>query len=123
LTTAVAVAQDVSRGVVDRFRTFDDPAAALLASHVAASLLRGLVSSVLVVAVAVALALGFRPHAGLCGWLAAAAVLGAGVPPAPCRPRRCCGAAGSSRSACPRPPCSSPAGRGEPRADAARGAT
>jgi ABC-2 type transport system permease protein len=76
-TTAVAVAQDLNRGVVDRFRTFDVPAAALLASHVAASLLRGLVSSVLVVAVA--LVLGFRPHAGLGGWLAAAAVLGAFV--------------------------------------------
>jgi ABC-2 type transport system permease protein len=76
-TTAVAVAQDLSRGVVDRFRTFDVPAAALLASHVGASLLRGLVSSVLVVAVA--LALGFRPHAGLSGWLAASAVLAAFV--------------------------------------------
>lgn len=72
-TTAVAVSQDFGRGVVDRFRTFDVGAPAFLAGHVAASLVRSAVSSVLVVGVAVAL--GFRPQAGPAGWLLAAAVL------------------------------------------------
>jgi ABC-2 type transport system permease protein len=72
-TTAVAVSQDFGRGVVDRFRAFDVGAPAFLAGHVVASLVRGAVSSVLVVAVAVAL--GFRPQAGPGGWLLAAVVL------------------------------------------------
>jgi len=72
-TTAVAVSQDFGRGVVDRFRTFDVGAPAFLAGHVVASLVRGAVSSVLVVGVAVAL--GFRPQAGPVEWLLAAAVL------------------------------------------------
>jgi ABC-2 type transport system permease protein len=76
-TTALAVSSDLARGVVDRFRSLDVGAPALLAGQVGASLVRSAVSSVLVVGVA--LALGFRPHAGVGGWLAAAAVLGAFV--------------------------------------------
>lgn len=76
-TTAVAVSSDLARGVVDRYRSLDVSGSALLAGQVAASVARSAVSSVLVVAVA--LALGFRPHAGLGGWLAAAGVLGAFV--------------------------------------------
>jgi ABC-2 type transport system permease protein len=72
-TTAVSVSQDLGRGVVDRFRTFDVGAPALLAGHVVASLIRGAVSSVLVVAVA--LVLGFRPGGGPAAWLLAGAVL------------------------------------------------
>ncbi len=72
-TTAVAVATDLDRGVVDRLRSLDVHGGAVLAGHVAATLLRSLVSSVLVVAVA--LALGFRPSAGPADWLLAAAVL------------------------------------------------
>ncbi len=72
-TTAVAVSADLARGVVDRFRASDVGAPALLAAHVVASLVRGVVSSLLVVGVAVAL--GFRPRAGLADWLLAATVL------------------------------------------------
>jgi ABC-2 type transport system permease protein len=72
-TTAVAVATDLDRGVVDRLRSLDVHGGAVLAGHVAATLLRSLVSSVLVVGVA--LALGFRPAAGPGEWVLAAVVL------------------------------------------------
>lgn len=71
--TAVAVCQDMTSGCIDRLRSMNVRGASLLVGHVAASAARNLASGVLVVAVA--LALGFRPHAGVLGWLAAAGVL------------------------------------------------
>ncbi|MEW2358924.1 ABC transporter permease [Spirillospora sp. NPDC029432] len=71
--TAVSVADDMSKGVVDRFRSMDIGARALLSGHVAASTLRNL-GSVLAV-FAVAFLIGFRPSAGPVGWLATAGVL------------------------------------------------
>src|SRR6516225_7891904 len=59
-TTAVTVCQDMAGGIIDRFRSLDVPGTVVLAGHVAASLLRNVVSTVLVVAVAVGL--GFRAH-------------------------------------------------------------
>ncbi|GAA2381903.1 ABC transporter permease [Dactylosporangium salmoneum] len=71
--TAVAVANDLKEGIVDRFRTLDVGGAAMLSGHVLASLVRNVVSSALVLAVA--LAIGFRPKAGAGQWLAAAGIL------------------------------------------------
>jgi ABC-2 type transport system permease protein len=71
--TAVAVCQDMTSGCIDRLRSMNVRGASLLVGHVAASAARNLASGVLVVAVA--LALGFHPHAGALGWLAAAGVL------------------------------------------------
>jgi ABC-2 type transport system permease protein len=59
-TTAVTVCQDMTGGAIDRFRSLDGPGPVILAGHVTASLLRNLVSTVLVTAVAVGL--GFRAH-------------------------------------------------------------
>jgi ABC-2 type transport system permease protein len=72
-TTAVNVSQDMTRGIVDRFRSMDIGGPALLAGHVAASVVRNAASTVLVFAVA--LAIGFRPSAGLLDWLAVAGLL------------------------------------------------
>ena len=72
-TTAVGVSQDMTGGIIDRFRSMDVGGAALLAGHVAASVLRNVASTVLVLGVAVAI--GFRPHAGALDWLAVAGVL------------------------------------------------
>jgi ABC-2 type transport system permease protein len=72
-TTAVSVSQDLGGGIVDRLRSMGVPGAALLAGHVAASVLRNLASTLLVLAVA--LAIGFRPSASALDWLAAAAIL------------------------------------------------
>ena len=71
--TAVSVTQDMAGGIVDRLRSLDVRGAAVLAGHVTASLVRNAASTVLVFAVA--FAIGFRPHAGLVDWLAAAGVL------------------------------------------------
>jgi ABC-2 type transport system permease protein len=71
--TAVRVSEDVSGGIVDRFRSMNIGGTVFLAGHVAASVVRNAVSTVLVLAVA--LAIGFRPHASLAGGLAAGGVL------------------------------------------------
>ena len=72
-TTAVSVTQDLGGGIVDRFRSMDVPGPAFLAGHIAASIARNVASTVLVFGVAYLV--GFRPHAGLPGWLAAAGIL------------------------------------------------
>jgi ABC-2 type transport system permease protein len=59
-TTAVTVCQDMTGGIIDRFRSLDVPGTVVLGGHVTASLLRNLVSTVLVAAIAVGI--GFRPH-------------------------------------------------------------
>jgi len=71
--TAVSVSQDMAGGIVDRLRSMDVRGAAILAGHIAASVARNIASTVLVFGVACLI--GFRPHAGLAGWLAAAGVL------------------------------------------------
>ncbi len=72
-TTAVTVSQDMTGGIVDRFRSMDVGGAAIVAGHVAASALRNAASTVLVFGVA--FAIGFRPHAAPLDWLAAVGVL------------------------------------------------
>ena len=72
-TTAMSVNADMTGGVVDRLRSLDVSGAALLAGHVTASVVRNLVSTALVLVVA--LALGFRSPASPSAWLAAAGVL------------------------------------------------
>lgn len=67
--TATFVANDMSRGIIDRFRTMPLRASAVLTGHVVASLVRNLVATGVVIAVA--LAIGFRPDAGLGGWVTA----------------------------------------------------
>lgn len=66
-TAAVAVAQDMTSGTIDRFKTLPICSLSALWGHVVASVVRNLASVALVVAVA--LALGFRPDAGPTGWL------------------------------------------------------
>jgi ABC-2 type transport system permease protein len=67
--TAVSVAKDMKEGIIDRFRTMPIFGASVLVGHVIASVVRNLVSSVLVTGVA--LALGFRPSADLVHWILA----------------------------------------------------
>jgi ABC-2 type transport system permease protein len=71
--TAVRVSEDMAGGIVDRFRSMNVGGTAFLAGHVAASVVRNAISTVLVLGVG--LAIGFRPHASLLGWLVAAGVL------------------------------------------------
>lgn len=71
--TAVSVTTDMTGGIIDRFRSLDVTGPAILAGHVAASVVRNLASTVLVFGVA--FLIGFRPNAGPLDWLAAAGVL------------------------------------------------
>jgi len=66
-TTAVSVCQDMTDGAIDRFRALPIANAALLIGHVTASVLRNLVTTALVIGLA--LLIGFTPHAGVIAWL------------------------------------------------------
>jgi ABC-2 type transport system permease protein len=67
-STAVDVAHDMTAGIIDRFRTMPLRASAVITGHVAASLLRNLVATAVVIGVGIAV--GFRPQADLAEWLA-----------------------------------------------------
>ncbi len=71
--TAVAVTNDMTNGIMDRFRSMDVRGVSVLGGHVAASTARNLVSTVLVLGVA--FLIGFRPSASPVDWLAAAGLL------------------------------------------------
>ncbi|RLQ04859.1 hypothetical protein EAD96_13010 [Micromonospora sp. BL1] len=96
--TAIAVAMDMTEGIVARFRTMSIARAAVLTGHVVGAVTQTLLG--LVVVVAVALLVGFRPDAGPAQWLAVS-----GSPP----PRSSPG----DRPSTPVPP---PPRRGRPRA-------
>lgn len=72
--TAMSVCQDMVDGIIDRFRSMDIASFAVLTGHVAATLVRNVVSTALVVGVAVLI--GFRPNADVEEWLAVAGLLG-----------------------------------------------
>ena len=71
--TAVSVSHDLTGSIIDRFRILKVGGPALLAGHVAASIARNIVSTLLVFGVA--FLIGFRPHASATDWLAVAGLL------------------------------------------------
>lgn len=71
--TAVAVTEDKASGIIERFRAMDASGAAVLSGQVVASLIRNLASTILVLGVG--LAIGFRPHATVAGWLAVTGIV------------------------------------------------
>lgn len=70
---AVAVAMDMTQGIIARLRTLPIARGAVLTAHVMASLLQCLAAMAVVLAVAVAI--GYRPAADPLGWLGAIALL------------------------------------------------
>lgn len=72
-TTAVSASADMTDGIIDRFRSLPIARSAVLNGHVLASVTRNLVTSALVVAVA--LLMGFRPTANPVRWLGVVGVL------------------------------------------------
>ena len=68
-TTAVAVATDMSSGIVDRFRSMPISGSSVLAGHIVASLARNLLATALVIGVG--LGVGWRPTASPPAWAAA----------------------------------------------------
>ncbi|MGD0703974.1 MAG: ABC transporter permease [Trebonia sp.] len=72
-TTAVAVASDMSSGIVDRFRSMPISGSSVLAGHIVASLARNLLATALVIGVG--LAVGWRPTAAPLAWAAAVGLI------------------------------------------------
>jgi len=72
-STAVAVATDMSTGIIDRFRSMPVRGPAVLTGHVVASLAANAVATALVIGIA--LGLGFRPDASVGGWFAAIGIV------------------------------------------------
>ena len=66
-TVAVSVSTDMKGGIIDRFRSLPIVPWSVLAGHVGATLVRNLVASAIVIGVAVAI--GFRPTAGVAEWI------------------------------------------------------
>ncbi len=72
-TTAMNVALDLKRGIVDRFRSLPMNNSTVLIGHVTADLVRNLISTVIMVLVG--LLVGFRPDATIGEWLLATFLL------------------------------------------------
>ncbi len=72
-TTAIGVATDLKRGIVDRFRSLPMLSSAVLIGHTVSDLVRNTISSTIMVLVA--LLVGFRPKANLEEWLLATGIL------------------------------------------------
>lgn len=72
-STAIAVAMDMTEGIIARFRTMGIARASVLTGHVLGSTIQTMLG--LAVVIGVALAIGFRPDAGLIEWIAVGGVL------------------------------------------------
>lgn len=73
LSTAIHIAKDATEGIIDRFRTMPIAKSSVLTGHVLAALVQTAVAVVVVLAVAVLL--GYRPDTGAAGWLGALGIL------------------------------------------------
>jgi len=71
--TAIAVAQDMTEGIIGRFRTMAVARSSVLTGHFVGATIQTLTG--VVVVTAAALAVGFRPHANAAEWLAAFGVV------------------------------------------------
>jgi ABC-2 type transport system permease protein len=73
LSTAIYVAKDATEGIIDRFRTMPIAKASVLTGHVLAALAQ--TAAAVVVVLAIAVLLGYRPDASVAGWLGATGIL------------------------------------------------
>jgi ABC-2 type transport system permease protein len=71
--TAVAICNDLQKGIVDRFQSLPMSSLAVLNGHVAADLLRNTISTV--VMLVVGLVIGFRSSASFTDWLAIVGII------------------------------------------------
>lgn len=72
-TTAIAVANDLKKGIVDRFRSLPMSNLAVINGHVVSDLFRNAISAI--VMIVVGLIMGFRPNADFNDWLLFAGIL------------------------------------------------
>ena len=71
--TAIAVAQDMTEGIIARFRTMAVARSSVLTGHVVGAAIQTMAS--VTVVTGTALAVGFRPHANVAEWFAAVGVI------------------------------------------------
>src|SRR6266849_3162424 len=72
-TTAINLCMDMSEGIITRFRTMAISRASVLTGQVLGSLIRTMITIVLVIGVE--LLMGFRPTTSLVAWIAALGVI------------------------------------------------
>lgn len=72
-STAVDVANDMTNGIIDRFRTMPIQSMSVITGHVVASLARNLLATAIVFGVAILV--GFRPSANVIEWLGAIGII------------------------------------------------
>ncbi|MCL2501089.1 MAG: ABC transporter permease [Defluviitaleaceae bacterium] len=71
--TAVNVYNDMSKGIIDRFRSMPISKASVLTGHAAASIVRNTITTAVIIGTA--FIVGFRPQGGFTDWLIAAGIL------------------------------------------------
>lgn len=71
--SAMNVTADMTKGIIDRFRCMSISKSAVLIGHTWAGMIRGIISNIIILVTASIL--GFRPQAGLTGWLLAIVLL------------------------------------------------
>ncbi len=71
--SAMNVATDMTKGIIDRFRSMSISKSAVLIGHTGAGVVRNTISSTVIIITA--FVLGFRPHSGFVDWLIVAALL------------------------------------------------
>ncbi len=67
LSTGIGLANDLKLGLIDRFRSLPMSRSAVVAGRTITDLLRGIIAVVMMLIVG--LAVGFRPHGSVVGWL------------------------------------------------------
>ena len=71
--TAIGVATDLQRGIIDRFKSLPMRSSAVLIGHTVSDLVRNTISSIIMIGVA--LLVGFRPDANVQEWAMALGIL------------------------------------------------
>jgi len=71
--TAITVNNDMTKGIIDRFRSMPIAKSAVLTGHVLAATVRNIITAAIIIGVAIMI--GFRPQAGVLDWLIIAGVL------------------------------------------------
>lgn len=74
VSTAVSIATDLSKGIVNRFRTMAISQTSMLTGHVVGSLIQAMLGMAFMIGVA--LLIGFRPNGNALEWIAAVGLLG-----------------------------------------------
>ncbi|WP_304502189.1 ABC transporter permease [Brachybacterium sp. FME24] len=73
VNSGVGLAEDMERGLIDRFRSLPMSTSAVLSGRILADVTRN--SLIIVVGILIGFVVGFRPTAGPAGWIAAIALL------------------------------------------------